>query len=737
MNRLKPLTLSIAVILASASTMALASTDIAVKNMTNAGTPSFVTGNMGKATAKTTVAALKEVLSTQAAYQSNGNEDFTVSQQWIDKLGKRHTRMEQSINGLTVYGTSMIVHADIVNDSNNGLVGEHTASNLYAVSGNLAVNAAPKMTVHLMRSKANGAKHAAKLAQDLGEVTVQPELAYIYLPMSGETKLAWKMEVTWDKGADFGRDIVFYDAYNQELLARHAQIHSAKNYQTFTLNNQEQEAAPGTLLCTNTQSCGETSAQAAHDGVSTVYDYYKSQFGRNGIDNNDMTMKSSVHLSNKLNNAFWNGYQMMYGDGDGVTFTDLTGSFDVIGHELTHGVVQHTAGLVYQNASGALNEAWADIMGVSSDAYRRGSEQPSWKLGADVYTPNTAGDALRYMDNPTQDGQSKDWYPERYPFTDAPSNQNDRGGVHLNSGIANLAYSLLVDGGTHPRNKSTAVVPSIGLDKSEKIFYRALATYMTQNTDFAGARSATAQSAQDLYGATEKTAVETAWCAVGVGACPTTTTPPTSNNTLVNGVAKTGLAANVGTELAFTIEVPAGSTNIKFNMSGGTGDADMYVKFGSAPTDSSYDCRPYESGNTEACTTTNAGGTYHVRLKPYSNFASVNLTASFTAPAPVLEPIAVSATDVTVAAGAWKRFTYVVPAGYSNLTIAISGGTGDADLFVTKGRESTTSSYDCRPYKTGNNESCSFTDPAAATYYMDLNGYSTAAGITLNLTATP
>jgi Zn-dependent metalloprotease len=734
MRTVNKLSATIAVLLASTSTMALSSNDIDVKNLTNAGTPSFVVGDLGHATAKTTVATLKEVLSTQAAYQSNGNENFAVKDQWIDKLGKRHTRLEQTINGLTVYGTSMIVHANI--EQGQSLVGEHTASSIYAISGSLATNNDSATSLMMLNSKAK-ANRAAKLAKDLGNVTSRPEMAYIYLPQTGETKLAWKMEVTWDKGADFGRDIVFYDARSQELLARHAQVHSAKNTQTFTLSNQEQEAAPGTLLCTNSQSCGESSAQAAHDGASKVYDYYKTKFGRNGIDNNDMTMKSSVHLSVNLNNAFWNGYQMMYGDGDGVTFTDLTGSFDVIGHELTHGVVQHTAGLVYQNASGALNEAFADIMGVSSDAFRRGSSQPSWLLGADVYTPNTAGDALRYMNNPTQDGQSKDWYPERYPFTTAPSNQNDRGGVHLNSGIANLAYSLLVDGGTHPRNKSTEQVPQIGLAKSEQIFYRALVTYMTANASFDDARTATAQSAQDLYGATEKTAVESAWCAVGVGACPTTTAPPTSNNVLENGVAKTGLAANVGTELTFTMEVPAGATNINFNMAGGSGDADMYVKFGSAPTDSSYDCRPYKGGNTEACTATNAGGTYHVRLKPYSNFASVSLTASFTAPAPALDPISVSATDVAVAQGAWKRFTYAVPAGYSNLVIAISGGTGDADMYITRDRQSTTSSYDCRPYKTGNAETCTFANPAAGTYNMDLNGYSTAAGITLTLQATP
>ena len=737
MRTLNKISATLAVILASASTTALAGNDFTVQNLTNAGTPSFVVGDLGNADAHSTVAALKQLLSTQSAYQANGNEDFSIKEQWVDTLGKRHTRLIQSINGIEVYGASMIVHADIEQKSaNQTLTGDHTSATIYAVSGALALSNESRPVLSLLQSKAKGGEHIASLAKELGEVTVPPQLSYIYLPLSGETKLAWKMEVTWDKGEDFGRDIVFYDVYSQELLARHAQVHSAKNTQTYTLNNQEQSAAPGTLLCTNSQSCGDASAQAAHDGASKVYDYYKTKFGRNGIDNNDMTMKSSVHLSNKLNNAYWTGTQMMYGDGDGITFTDLTGSFDVIGHELTHGVIQHTAGLIYQNASGALNEAWADIMGVSSDAYRRGSSQPSWLLGKEVYTPGTAGDALRYMSNPTQDGRSKDWYPDRYPFASVPSNENDRGGVHLNSGIANLAYSLLVDGGSHPRGKSPAVVPQLGLTKSEQIFYRAISTYMSQSTDFDGARTATAQAAQDLYGTTEKNAVETAWCAVGVGACPSTGTPPPSSNTLENGVAKTGLASNVGTDLTFTIEVPTGATDIMFNMSGGTGDADMYVKFGSAPTDSSYDCRPYESGNTEACTITSAGGTYHVRLKAYSNFTGVSLTASFTA-ANSLEPISVSATDIAVSAGAWKNYTYTMPAGYSSLVISISGGTGDADLYVRFGSKSTTSAYDCRPYKTGNNETCTFNNPSAGVWYMDLNGYATAAGITLNLNATP
>ena len=111
-----------------------------------------------------------------------------------------------------------------------------------------------------------------------------------------------------------------------------------------------------------------------------------------------------------------------------------------------------------------LNEAWSDILGVSAEAYKNGASSPSWKLGDEAYTPGVAGDALRYMDDPTEDGQSYDYYPERYTGT------QDNGGVHLNSGIANLAYVLLVDGGSHPRNKTSEQVPSIGLAKAEKIF---------------------------------------------------------------------------------------------------------------------------------------------------------------------------------------------------------------------------------------------------------------------------
>jgi serine protease len=189
------------------------------------------------------------------------------------------------------------------------------------------------------------------------------------------------------------------------------------------------------------------------------------------------------------------------------------------------------------------------------------------------------------------------------------------------------------------------------------------------------------------------------------------------------------------------MEVPAGATDIDFSTTGGNGDTDLYVKFGAVPTDSVYDCRPYESGNVESCVSTQAGGTYYVRLKAYRDFTGVNLTASYTESntggGTTVEPIDTTVNNIDVSKSAWTRYTYELADGYADLTVTISGGSGDVDLYVTQGKQSTTSTYDCRPYKKGNNETCNFTTPAKGTWYIDLYGYSAASGVSLNMTATP
>lgn len=209
-------------------------------------------------------------------------------------------------------------------------------------------------------------------------------------------------------------------------------------------------------------------------------------------------------------------------------------------------------------------------------------------------------------------------------------------------------------------------------------------------------------------------------------------TPPAGNE-LEKAVAKTNLTGATNSTSYYTFTVPAGATNLSFDMAGGSGDADLYVRFGSQPTTSNYDCRPYKDGNTESCSfATPQAGVYHVMINAYSAYSGVSLTADYTAAAGsgsnggggTLE-------NLSATTGNWLHYTITVPAGMGSLTVNSSGGTGDADLYVRRGSQATTSSYDCRPYKTGNNESCSFNNPQADVYHISLRAYSSFSGLKL------
>lgn len=252
----------------------------------------------------------------------------------------------------------------------------------------------------------------------------------------------------------------------------------------------------------------DKAAVDAHVNAGKVYDYYKKTFNRNSFDNKGAKLISAVHVGEAWNNAAWNGVQMVYGDGDGKTFIPLSAGLDVIGHELTHAVTEYTANLVYQNESGALNESISDIMGVMV-------EKKSWDIGADIYTPDIEGDALRSLKdpasipNPLKPGEGyPDHYSKRYvgPY--------DNGGVHINSSINNKAAYLVSEGGEHYGVKVTGV----GREATEKIYYHALTKYLTANADFKMMRQAALQSAEDLYGENSKAvqAVDKAYEAVGV-----------------------------------------------------------------------------------------------------------------------------------------------------------------------------------------------------------------------------
>ncbi len=271
----------------------------------------------------------------------------------------------------------------------------------------------------------------------------------------------------------------------------------------------------------NAQSDRATVAADAHFGVSTTWDFYKNVHGRNGIFNDGKGVKSYVHVGNAWVNAAWYANAMYYGDGGG-SYLPLT-ALDIAGHEMSHGVNQATAGLVYSNDSGGLNEANSDIMGTLVEYYANNANDPGdYKIGEEIYTNGSS--ALRYMYDPNLDGNlSYDCYPA-----------GGLGGVdpHYSSGPANHLFYLLAEGTSPaggPASKTCNVgdtknatgsgsLAGIGQAKAGALWYRAHTVYMTSGTTFPQARAAMLNAATDLHGASsaEYAAVAAAWSAIGV-----------------------------------------------------------------------------------------------------------------------------------------------------------------------------------------------------------------------------
>jgi hypothetical protein len=203
---------------------------------------------------------------------------------------------------------------------------------------------------------------------------------------------------------------------------------------------------------------------------------------------------------------------------------------------------------------------------------------------------------------------------------------------------------------------------------------------------------------------------------------------------LTNGVAATGISGAANMELYYSVEVPAGQSKLEIAMSGGTGDADLYVKRGSVPTTTNYDYRPFLFGNNETVNVENPeAGTWYIMIRGYSAFSGITLLASYGGgggSGAVLEN-GVPVTNLSGSAGSEKQFRFDLPAGQKNLQIQMSGGTGDADLYVRLKAPPTTTEYDYRPFQAGNNETVAVDAPAAGTWFVMMRGYSDYAGVTL------
>jgi Zn-dependent metalloprotease len=273
---------------------------------------------------------------------------------------------------------------------------------------------------------------------------------------------------------------------------------------------------PDDVWGTGDLSSRQSVAVDAQYAMAETLDYFRIVHGRDGIGDDGAPPFNRVHYSSDYNNAFWSDACdcMTFGDGDGQFFYPFA-SLDVTGHEMTHGVVSHTAGLVYSRESGALNEAISDIFGTAVEFHAaRADDPPDYLIGEKVFISGTG--ALRYMYRPSKDGRSRDCWSQDIGSLD----------VHYSSGVGNHLFYLLAEGSgisrytddTGATTCNGGSVAQIGRRAAERIWYRALTVYLTSTSTYASARTATLSAAADLFGADgpEHRAVAAAWSAVGV-----------------------------------------------------------------------------------------------------------------------------------------------------------------------------------------------------------------------------
>lgn len=257
---------------------------------------------------------------------------------------------------------------------------------------------------------------------------------------------------------------------------------------------------------------GDPAADEAYDGLGATFALFLDAYGRNSIDDAGLPLDATVHYDRDYDNAFWDGTQMVFGDGDGELFNRFTIAVDIIGHELTHGVTEKEAGLAYFNQSGALNESISDVFGalVKQKLLGQTAAEADWLIGAGLFTDAVAGVALRSMKEPgtAYDDPVLGRDPQPAHMDAFVRTNEDNGGVHINSGIPNRAFHL-----------AATSIGGTAWDGAGAIWYHALLDPNTRaNTDFAGFARVTIDVATRLHGSgsTQADAVAAAWDAVGV-----------------------------------------------------------------------------------------------------------------------------------------------------------------------------------------------------------------------------
>ncbi|WFB11560.1 M4 family metallopeptidase [Streptomyces sp. LX-29] len=476
-----------------------------------------------KLTASLRAELLRDADATKAATARTlglgAKERLVVKDVVKDADGTLHTRYNRTYEGLPVLGGDLVVH-----EAKSGKV--------------TGVTKAARATIKLASTKAALAAPAKDARKVVWAGGGSPVLAYETVKR-GVQKDGTPSELHLITDARSGKKLFSYQAIETgsgtSQYSGKVEVGSSKEGEGFTLKDGERgghqtfdldhgQSGEGKPLSDSDDTWGngkpddpQTAAVDAAYGAQLTWDYYKSVHGRSGIKGDGKGASSRVHYGSGYVNAFWDDgcFCMTYGDGEGDK-KPLT-SIDVAAHEMTHGVTSATAGLEYSGESGGLNEATSDIFAAAVEFGAGNSEDAGDYLVGEKVDIRGDGSPLRHMDKPSKDGKSKDdWY-------DGVGNED----VHYSSGVANHFFYLLSEGSGKKEingvsyDSPTAdgkAVSGIGRDKAEKIWYKALTTYMTSTTDYHAAREATLKAASDLYGAdsAEYKGVDSAWAGVNV-----------------------------------------------------------------------------------------------------------------------------------------------------------------------------------------------------------------------------
>ena len=551
-----------------------------------------------------------------------------------EDYGVRNYRYNQSFRGVPIFGEGVVVSED-------------SAGNVRALFGNKVTGLERDIgstTPRLSKAAALVAGKRAGLGNRISGMLTSNEKTelVIYVDDGGHGHLAYHVDFFADSatGGAPTRPSVLVDANSGRVLKQWENLQHAlvgtgpggnsktgqyeygtnfgyldvtQSGTTCTMNNTNVKTVNLNNGSTNTSTtafsytCPRNTVKAingayaplndAHFFGGVIYNMYQAYIGMAPL---TFQLQMKVHYKTSYENAFWNGSAMTFGDG-ASTFYPLV-SLDVSSHEVSHGFTEQQSNLTYSGMSGGMNEAYSDMAGEAAEYYMRGSND--WQVGADIFKGTGA---LRYMNNPPLDGSS----------IDNAANFTSSMDVHYSSGVYNKAFYLL------------ATKSGWNTQKAFQVFARANRDYWTASSTFNQGACGVQTAATDLgFTVADVTA---AFTSVGVS-CASTPPPPTGGGVLTNGVAKTNQSGAAGASLNYTMVVPAGATGLKFVTSGGTGDADLYVKFGSAPTTTSYTCKSEGGTNAETCSIATAqAGTYYVLVKGYSAFSGMSITGSYTA----------------------------------------------------------------------------------------------------------